>query len=250
MPLRGRVEDVARVSPPVRDAMFGLLDAHFLRVTREGFESDLAEKSHCILIEDAAAGTPVGSGVLVGFSTLMLLDGEVDGRPFQAVYSGDTIVARAYWGDTELGRVWIGFLAKVAGAHPELPTYWFLTSMGHRTYRVLPLFFERYHPGPDSTLTAFDRAVLDQLATRRFGTSYDRSAGVIRFDPPRECLRPEIANLSESQAHNPSVQFFVEQNPGHAQGDELACLAKVEPSNFSRFARKLMDRTAREARGA
>lgn len=240
MPLRGRVEEVAHLSRETRAAMFGLLDAHFLRVTRESFDHDLSEKRWSILVEDA------GNGALVGFSTLMLLEGEVEGQRFRAVYSGDTIVDRAHWGDTELGRVWIGFLVDVARQQPDVPTFWFLTSMGHRTYRVLPLFFNRYHPAPGSSLTPFEQRVLDALAVRRFGTAYDPAAGVIRFDPPRECLRPEIAGLSGAQAGHPTVKFFVDRNPGHAQGDELACLARVETENLSRFARKLMDRTERE----
>ena len=240
MPLRGRVEEVARLSAETKSAMFALLDAHFLRVTRDGFERDLAEKRWSILVEDATTGR------LVGFSTLVMLEGDVDGQPYRAIYSGDTIVDRAHWGDTELGRVWIGFLAEVARERPAEPTFWFLTSMGHRTYRVLSLFFNRYYPAPEAALPDFERHVMDQLAASRFGASYDAGAGVIRFDPPRECLRPEIANLADFQAAHPHVQFFVSRNPGHAQGDELACLARVEPSNYSRFARKLMDRTARD----
>lgn len=222
--------------------MFALLDAHFLRVTRESFAADLAEKRWSILIEETE------SGKLVGFSTMLLFEGSIDDTQYRAVYSGDTIVDRAHWGDTELGRVWIGFLADLARERPDVPTYWFLTSMGHRTYRVLPLFFNRYHPSPEGSLTPFEQKVLDQLAEWRFGRAYDARAGVIRFDPPRECLRPEIATLAEFQAVHPTVQFFVTKNPGHAQGDELACLARVEPVNYSRFARKLMERTAREAR--
>lgn len=222
--------------------MFALLDAHFLRVTRESFLRDLAEKRWSILIEET------GSGRLVGFSTLVLLEGAVDGQRYRAVYSGDTIVDRAHWGDTELGRVWIGFLADVARERPEEPTFWFLTSMGHRTYRVLSLFFNRYHPAPSHAISPFEQRVLDQLGAEKFGASYDARTGVIRFDPPRECLRPEIAELADFQSAHPHVQFFVTKNPGHAQGDELACLARVEPDNYSRFARKLMERTAREAR--
>lgn len=222
--------------------MFALLDAHFLRVTRESFLRDLGEKRWSILIEET------GSGRLVGFSTLVLLEGAVDGQRYRAVYSGDTIVDRAHWGDTELGRVWIGFLADVARERPAEPTFWFLTSMGHRTYRVLSLFFNRYHPAPSHAISPFEQRVLDQLGAEKFGASYDARTGVIRFDPPRECLRPEIAELADFQSAHPHVQFFVTKNPGHAQGDELACLARVEPGNYSRFARKLMERTAREAR--
>lgn len=220
--------------------MFALLDAHFLRATREGFEHDLSEKRWTILVEE------VGSGRLAGFSTLMVMEGQAAGQPYRAIYSGDTIVDRVHWGDTELGRVWIGFLADTARRQPDVPTFWFLTSMGHRTYRVLPLFFKRYHPAPGSQPGAFESAVLDALARRRFGSAYDPAAGVIRFDPPRECLRPELASLADFQAAHPAVKFFLERNPGHAQGDELACLARAEPSNYSRFAHKLMERTARE----
>ena len=33
--------------------------------------------------------------------------------------------------------------------------------------------------------------------------------------------------------NNPHVRFFVEANPGHAGGDELACLVHVDVANLT-----------------
>jgi hypothetical protein len=38
---------------------------------------------------------------------------------------------------------------------------------------------------------------------------------------------------------NPHIAFFVAQNPGHAQGDELVCLARIHHDNFSAAGRRM-----------
>lgn len=242
MALLGRVESTPLLEPAVRDRMFELLAAHFLRVSRESFERDLAEKPWTILIEHAE------SRELAGFSTLLAMEGTALGGPFRAIYSGDTIIDRRHWGDTELARVWLRFLIDFAARAPDVPAYWFLASMGHRTYRVLPLFFRDYHPRHDSEFPPLEKSVLDTLASVRFGKSYDAARGIIRFEPARECLRPEIAELTEAQRANPAAQFFAARNPGHGRGDELACLARVSPGNLTSVARKLLQRSGNDRR--
>lgn len=236
MSLEGRVEATRDLSMKEKDRMFAVLDAHFLRVTRDSFERDLAEKTWVILIEDPERHD------LVGFSTMMAMNGTLDDRAYQVIFSGDTIIERRYWGETVLGRFWIHFLTRKAAEVPDRETWWFLTTMGHRTYRVLPLFFREFHPQESAPIPLWEKKLLDHLGRVKFGDSYDPDRGIIHFDPPREHLRPELREEADSQRGHAAIRFFVKKNPGFHEGDELACLARVHPDNLSRFAKKLLSR--------
>lgn len=194
-----------------RDAMFALYTAYFATGDRVTFERDLAEKEWVILLCDDDGG-------IAGFSTLMRMEAG-DATVF---FSGDTIVARHRWGTFDLPRLW----AQHVFAHADASTYWFLISSGWRTYRYLPLFFRDFYP-QDASM----KPLLDHVAGAKFGEAYDPRTGVIRLATPAP-LREGVSDPSR-RMHDPHVRFFVEANPGHADGDELACLVRVGVDNLT-----------------
>ena len=99
MKLDGRLVARDELTPQLRDSMFALLDRHYDNVTRDIFETDLAEKEWVILLFDPA------SQALCGLSTQMRLTVDVGGRAVTALFSGDTIIAREHWGDSALQHV-------------------------------------------------------------------------------------------------------------------------------------------------
>src|SRR5258707_1017226 len=100
MKLRGRLLSVAALTPSQRDAMFALMDAYYVYIRKPHFERDLAEKSWVIWIEDESTNE------LRGFSTQMLLNIDVQGKPITALFSGDTIIAKDCWREQALTHVW------------------------------------------------------------------------------------------------------------------------------------------------
>jgi len=194
-----------------RDAMFALYTTYFATTDRVTFERDLAEKEWVILLCDE-------EGRIDGFSTLMRLR-VGDATVF---FSGDTIVARHRWGTFDLPRLW----AQHVFAHADANAYWFLISSGWRTYRFLPLFFRDFYPH-DRTM----KPLLDTIAAAKFGDAYDPRTGVVRLATPAP-LREGVSDPG-ARLHDPHVRFFVEANPGHADGDELACLVRVGIDNLT-----------------
>ena len=194
-----------------RDAMFALYTTYFATSDRVTFERDLAEKEWVILLFDAGGG-------IDGFSTLMRL--HVAGAT--VFFSGDTIVARHRWGTFDLPRMW----ARHVFAEADENTYWFLISSGYRTYRYLPLFFREFYPR-DVTM----KPLIDAIASTKFGDAYDARTGVIRLATPAP-LREGVSD-PELRMNNPHVRFFIDANPGHADGDELACLVRVNAGNLT-----------------
>ena len=201
----------AGLSRHERDAMFALYTTYFATSDRMTFERDLAEKEWVIVLAN-------GDGRIEGFSTLMRM--QAGGAT--VFFSGDTIVARHRWGSFDLPRMWARHVFSHAGAN----TYWFLISSGWRTYRFLPLFFRDFYPRNASL-----KPLLDAIALSKFAEAYDARTGVIRLATPAP-LRGGVSD-PDARMTNPHVRFFVEANPGHADGDELACLVPIRFDNLT-----------------
>jgi hypothetical protein len=229
--LHGRVVARPMLDPGTRDAMFSLLAAHFAGVDRATFDRDLDEKSCAILLED-------GAGRLRGFTTMLVYESGVAGTPVSVIYSGDTIVERAWWGSPVLARTWIGAALNVRGNDRSRDLYWLLLTSGFRTYRFLPVFFRDFHPRFDAATPARQAALLDRLADERFGRQYDAAAGLVRFVRP-QVLAPDLITLPEGRMPDPHVAFFLERNPGFVQGDELVCLTKIDEGNLTPAGRRM-----------
>jgi hypothetical protein len=211
------------LSPRERDEMFALLASYFDGVDRTVFERDLAEKQWVILLRDA-------DGRVDGFSTLMRMD--IAG--VTVFFSGDTIVARHRWGTYDLPRMWARHVFSFADtfATAGRDVFWFLISSGYRTYRYLPIFFRRFAPAFDRETPADEQALLERIAREKFGSAYDPATGVVRLATPAP-LRAGISDPGPRLDRDPHVRFFVEANPNHAAGDELACLVRVRRDNLT-----------------
>jgi hypothetical protein len=219
-----------RVTPSDRDEMYQLLEAYFQNTSAQQFAHDLAEKDTVILLRD-----PEDSRV-VGFTTLMTIEITIENRNVIGFFSGDTIIAREHWGSSLLARQWITTVVREADRirqrSPDTLFYWLLISSGYKTWRYLPTFFVAYSPHPDGPMSVFDRQVVQTLSTKKFGDDYDADAGIVRFRRANP-LRPGVAEVTERRLRDPLVEFFIRMNPGHAQGDELACLVPISRSNLT-----------------
>lgn len=226
MSLRWELRDREALSAAEREAMYALLAANFVGPERGVFARDLAEKHRVILLWDDA-------GALRGFSTL-----RVDVEPDAAVlFSGDTIVDPAAWGSPALAQAWLRAALDAAEAHPDRPLDWLLIASGFRTYRFLPLFFREHWPRHDQPTPAEVRARMDRLARARFGPRFHD--GVVSPEGAAP-VRPEVGAPAERHRASPAVRFFERINPGHVAGDELVCLARVTPENFTPAALRVL----------
>jgi hypothetical protein len=228
MKLKARLVSMTAVTKQQREAMWALMDRHYENVDPLIFVADLAEKRWVILLFEPA------SEELCGFSTQMLLEATVAGRPVKALFSGDTVVARECWGDSALARVWGRLALSLIDAEPSSELYWFLISKGYKTYRYLPLFFHEFYPRYDVPTPSCVTTLIDALAHRKYGSAYDASANIIRADSSKDRLRRGVAEVSVERLRDPHVAFFIERNPGHAAGDELCCIAPLTRANFTR----------------
>jgi hypothetical protein len=231
--LQSRIVPVAEITEAEACAMYQIFARHYDCVSPDKFHSDLAEKDCVLVLRDA-------TGSVGGFSTQKLLRVSVGGFPVRAVFSGDTIVDRAHWGEQELGRCWCRYVSSLYAEEPDVPLYWFLISKGYRTYLYLPLFFETFYPNYQTATPEFEQSVLDKLASAKFPAYYRPDAGVIEFPQSQGQLKPHLAEIPARRMRNPHVQYFLRRNPAFAAGCELACLAEISPSNMKLFAGRIL----------
>lgn len=221
--LRSSARPVASLSQSERQAMHGLMTAHYEAVPWDRFEADLSVKDEVLMLHDT-------DGSLCGFTTLawnpvgQLEEGDI-------LFSGDTIIDRRCWGTQELVRAFCrraGEWRSVSGRR----LFWFLISKGHRTYLYLPLFARRFYPHPDNQEAEWAK-LAGQVAHQLFGENWKQDEGVIRFPSSHGHLREELMIGREK---NPWVQYFLKCNPGCWQGDELVCFTEMSESNLRRGA--------------
>jgi len=220
----GKVEDLSQSE---RHAMLLLMQKYYDNVAEEDFYRDLEEKELAIIMRDSLLGE------IRGFSTIMCLDVRTGDQPVRAVFSGDTIVERDFWGENWLVRILGGYFMDLIEKYPLMKLYWFLICKGYKTYRYLPLCFRKFYPCFYAETPRAEKTIIDLLALLKYPDKYDTSEGIIRSRVKAARLKRGVADIVSERLKNPHIDFFSRKNPGHIKGDELACIAELGRDNFS-----------------
>jgi hypothetical protein len=217
--------------------MFQLLAQHFEGVTREQFAADLAEKNLALLL--------MRNKRLVGFSTQLAFTTAFKGQPLNVIYSGDTIVTPEAWGTTALPRAWVAGVNALRATLPPGRCFWLLLTSGFRTYRFLPVFWQRFFPRFDVATPPEIQTLLNQVSKERFGSQFETDTGIVRFAHPQR-LRANLQIIPPGRESDSHTAFFLERNPGHANGDELVCITELSPENLTAAGRRMMPAKSNE----
>jgi len=218
--LTGKTIAVRELDEATRRAAFALFATAYEGADWPRFVADLEEKQHVIVMRDQT------TRLLKGFSTISVRFDETEGDKAIVVFSGDTVIDRDYWGQKLLHAQLARLFIRLQVRNPRLPVYWFLVSKGYKTYlgfiKNFPISIPRHDRPDDEHL----RRLLDRVAAARFGATYDAATG-IAVNTGHEWVRHGLAPIDARAQGNHHVRFFVERNPGHERGDELACLALI-----------------------
>ena len=130
--MNGQVRPIGTYTEADIQAMFRLMTAFYDNVEEAVFRRDYADKDYCLALRN-------DDGEIVGFTTQKIMTIDVGGESVHGIFSGDTIIHKEYWGETELFRVFSEFWFQYAEQFDEF--WWFLICKGYKTYRILPLFW-------------------------------------------------------------------------------------------------------------
>jgi hypothetical protein len=237
--LVGSVVPVETLSARDVGEMYGVFARLYDRVDETTFRTDLAAKDWVLLLRGGA------DAAIRGFSTILLVEPEIQGETLDVIFSGDTGIDPRYWGGQALVRAWAAFMGELRASRPHRRLYWFLISKGYRTYLYLPFFFHAYYPRPGVPTPPFERALVDTLGALKYPRDFNPATGVIEFAESHGQLTARLAEIPQHRRDDPYVRFFLERNPGYARGHELCCVAEVSPENMRGLPRQMLLEGAR-----
>lgn len=220
----GRLMNVSELTAKQELRMLELLNIYFDNVDKDLFFKDLKEKQWVIIFENA-------NNEFQGFSTQTLMDVELDGIQIKALFSGDTIIDKEYWGSRELPKVWGKLVLSLIKKYQGIKLYWFYISKGYMTYMLMPRYFFNFYPKYDKEIPQFEKEVLDILAFKKFGSGYDSKRGIVRIQF-NYYLKKGVGHITNELLNDPNIKFFKEKNPNYYLGEELACLVEFTEENM------------------
>lgn len=238
--LNSQIRRVDSLTGEELDRLYSLFTRHYDAVTREQFESDFREKDAVILLRDD------GAGLVRGFSTQMVSRAVHQNTQVRVLFSGDTIIDPAYWGEQELVKAWCRLAGMLHAQEPETPFYWFLICKGYRTYLYLPVFFRDYYPRYDAPTPVEEQSLLDSLAAARFPAYYRPEKGLLEFPVSQGQLKSSLADIPAGRVQDPRVRFFLEKNPEYAAGSELVCMTEISSRNMRGLALRMFQEGSRQ----
>lgn len=229
--LKGFIKPIKEYTEAEISAMYSLMDEFYDNTDEAVFRRDFFDKDYCLALY-------LEDGKLVGFTTQKVLEIDVDGKKVNGMFSGDTIIHKDYWGDIELFRVWARFWFDFAEKYDEF--YWFLICKGYKTYRIMPLFWKEFYPNYRMETPEYEQKIIDAYASHLYPDEYNSKTGVIEYKKVKDKLKDGVANVGEREMKNKDIAFFCKANPNFADGNDIACLAKIDINILKRRVPELL----------
>ncbi|RZL10222.1 MAG: hypothetical protein EOP40_07245 [Rubrivivax sp.] len=215
---RLRIDEIMR--------MHAIFERYYDHGPLDAFLRDLMKKDGAFVVRRSS------DDEIVGFSTLAICHFEHEGKRVQGLFSGDTVIEKAYWGTRTLQSAFARKLLLEALKRPLSKQYWLLISKGYKTYLLLtrnfPIFYpdrRREHPG----LQAMVANYCEQL----YPGKLDHDTMVLAFGEGSNCLKGDVAGITdELRERELDVAFFEARNPHWQRGHELPCIAQADLWTF------------------
>lgn len=233
MKLNGQIVQREQLTQDDINRMYELMNLHYDGINIVSFKKDLSEKDWVIILIN-------NQNEICGFSTQKVLNFNVEGKSVRALFSGDTIIHKDYWGELELPKMWLKLGLHLLEKYPNELVYWILITKGYKTYKFLPIYFNNFYPRRDCITPRFEKNLIDTFGEYKYPYEYDAETGVIRFEGKKDRVKEGIADITEQKLKHPDVRFFAEKNPGYKQGDELVCVTQITTENLSAIAKRFI----------
>lgn len=214
--------------------MYAVYSQYYDNTTWDIFLHDLSKKTGAFLVRKESDGR------VVGFSTVMNCEVKVGRKTVRAVFSGDTVIERAYWGSRCLQFAFYKYLIAEKVRNPRQSVYWLLISKGYKTYLLLANNFYSFYPRQDQHDEHL-ADIVDAYCEQMFPGYYDREKGILDFGSDYQPLRGDVAEISDHMMReNPKIRFFEERNPEWRRGTELPCLGEITWACLAKFAARYL----------
>jgi len=236
--VRFRYTATQRLTDSDREALWQLYQRTF-DAERSAFTASVAKANEILRFYDAH------SGALVGMTLVRAWAHEHEGRKVRILWTGAVCIEPAYRGQNAVQQSGLWRLARERLRHPFTQVWWFWDTFSFKSYLMCPRNLAQYTPKRGEAAGPWEQRLLDQLCRSQAGAAYDERAKVLRSTGKK--LRPGVADLP-SDHPDVHAQFFLQQNPGHAEGDRLPVLVPLNAKNVVAIVKASVRRAARRRR--
>jgi hypothetical protein len=240
MSLKSSCPNVKKISLFDIQAMYQLYERYYDIVSFEEFVSDLSKKQAAILVRES------DSNKIVGFSTIMDLEIEYEGKKINGLFSGDTIMEREYWGNTALHQQFLKYVVRRKIESPTHEFYWFLISKGYKTYLLMANNFQEYFPRVEQETPSKEQKIIQLFSEKLYPESFDPEKKLIVFPYNSVRLKGGVAPINDDLLSVDKIKFFQDRNPTWRTGTELPCIGKITFTQFGHSFFKLMAKSVRK----
>ncbi len=217
MRLHTKIYVVGDISDRMINEMYTIFDRYYDCIRFDVFERDLQDKTHVMVLYDGNR--------LVGFSTAYA--GKQPHTNATILFSGDTVLEEAYWGNKILQQAFYKFMWMVYIKAPWRPIYWMLMSKGYKTYLLMRCNFPRSYPNHHHSTPKTLLQAKNTFYRVKYGDAFKEKESLLQFPISRGQLKTGVISVDEKDLEHPDIRFFHVCNPGASHGDELACIAKI-----------------------
>jgi hypothetical protein len=216
------VQDITR--------MHALFEQNYAFSPLATFLSDLEKKDGVFVVRKRSTQE------IVGFSTLGIYTFNLGGKQAKGLFSGDTILDRNYWGSRSLQNAFAFKMFWEALKSPLTPQYWLLISKGYKTYLLLAKNFPDYYPKRGGSADGQLQELVTEYCEAMFPGKLDKDKMILDFGQNANCLKEDVAAITEEmRANEPNIAFFEQRNPTWQRGTELPCIALADLKTFMKF---------------
>lgn len=232
--LSARFYAIKHVSVPQLLEMHALFVQYYNNADFETFATDMGNKTGVFILEDKS------TKCIAGFSTWTEVDVARNGENALGIFSGDTVVDKAYWGNKELHKSFAKKLFATKLKNPSRPVFWLLISKGYKTYLLLTNNFQNFYPDHQSHNAKLE-SIVDEYCTQLYPTAYCQKSRLLDFGDEYQNLKEGVAGITvEMKDQNSNIRHFEKLNPTWDKGTELPCAGEVTISALFSFVKKSM----------
>ena len=151
--------------------MYRLMQCYYDNISRDKFMKDLYAKEGVLLCRDE-------KNDICGFTTYIVFEICFKKEKITILFSGDTVIREEFWGQWGTAKSFISLIQKFLN-EDKGKCYWFLLTKGVRTYRCLPLYFEKYYPSFQFETPQYEEELISHLSKLQFGDYYLENKGIV-----------------------------------------------------------------------
>lgn len=232
--LTTRFYSIKNVSVPQLLEMHALFIQYYNNADLETFVIDMGKKTGVFILEDRIQKR------IIGFSTWTEMNVSRDGTDAIGIFSGDTVIEKAYWGNKDLQKCFAKKLFTTKLKHPSRPVFWLLISKGYKTYLLLTNNFQNFYPSHQTHNPKLE-SVVDEYCTKLYPTAYCKKSRLLDFGDEYQNLKEGVAGITAEMKHlDQNIRHFEKLNPTWKKGTELPCAGEVTISALLGFVKKNM----------